>query len=57
MDTVKKLTVVYEDISPVKNENNIPQDLVEYLYTPVFQDEFHSRYICVLIRYIRFFIS
>ena len=57
MDTVKKPTVVYEDISPVKNENKIPQDLVEYLYTPVFQDEFHSRYICVLIRYIRFFIS
>jgi len=38
-DTVKKPTVVYENISPVKNENTIiPQDLVEYLYTPVFQD-------------------
>lgn len=38
-DTVKEPTTVYEDISPVKNEKTIiPQDLVEYLYTPVFQD-------------------
>ena len=34
--TRQKSNVVYEDISPVNKENTIPQDLVEYLYTPVF---------------------
>ena len=29
---------MYKDISPVNNKNTIPQDLVEYLYTPLFQD-------------------